>query len=690
MRIRHALVLVAIIAAASFTVAGQTQTVETMMEAAKKLEVVDGDLTGAIKQYQALVDRFGRSDRRAAAGALLRIAALYEKQKQASPQAQEVYERVVKEYADIATAASEARAYLRSTPSAVTAAPASATPAATQTGIVTRQVLTAQLSNEASSISPDGRYLTYVIRDTAQNGDLALHDFSTGQNRRLTNNASTSHPTFPDRSVVAPDGNRVAYAWWDIEGGGGFRVIDVRGTVLHSIDWNDEIGYLDPHDWSADGKWIAVQSSRPGLRQIGLVNAATGSMQVLKSVGWRHSTRMAFSPDGKYIAFDLPPGDDVEQHDLFVLAVDGSREIPAVVDPSMDTLIGWAPDGRHLLFASDRSGSNGLWAQPFREGRPHGAPQLVKSDFGRPIPVGVTRAGALYYAVSVSGQAISVASVDFDSAKLLTPPTPVIKYGIGSHRQPSWSSDGKYVAYSSGNENGGPRQPILSIQSIETGQVRQVRPRLDYFQTPNWAPDAKSFVAQATDTKGRQGIHRIDPQTGATELIEARAVFPIWAPGGTKIVYTRVQTREYIERDLASGTERVITGFPTEGCRALSLSISPDAQRLAAICNPTPKRYSLIVVPTAGGVPRELHDIDSEEGAWTTWTSDGRWILFGRDANVWIIAAEGGAARRIDFGVSEIRDLRVQPGGNKVVFWYNKGARSNSQEGLYVMERFLP
>ena len=83
-------------------------------------------------------------------------------------------------------------------------------------------------------------------------------------------------------------------------------------------------------------------------------------------------------------------------------------------------------------------------------------------------------------------------------------------------------------------------------------------------------------------------------------------------------------------------------------------------------------------------------DIDSDEGAWTTWTSDGRWILFGRDANVWIVAAEGGPARSLDFGMSQIRDLRVQPGGNKVVFWYNKGSRSNPQEGVYVMERFLP
>ena len=78
--------------------------------------------------------------------------------------------------------------------------------------------------------------------------------------------------------------------------------------------------------------------------QIGLVSTDDGSLRVLKSVDWRGPTHMFFSPDGKYLGFDF-------QSDVFVLAIDGSREIPAVVYPSDDTMVGWSPDGTRLLLA---------------------------------------------------------------------------------------------------------------------------------------------------------------------------------------------------------------------------------------------------------------------------------------------------------------------------------------------------
>ena len=73
---------------------------------------------------------------------------------------------------------------------------------------------------------------------------------------------------------------------------------------------------------------------------------------------------MFFSPDGQFVAYDLPSADAGNQRDVYVMAVDGSREIPAVIDPNQDIVMGWSPDGKFLLFASDRSGSMSLWALP--------------------------------------------------------------------------------------------------------------------------------------------------------------------------------------------------------------------------------------------------------------------------------------------------------------------------------------
>jgi outer membrane protein assembly factor BamD (BamD/ComL family) len=108
MRTRLVPLLIILTAAASLTLSGQSQTAETMFEAARRLEVVDGNLKGAIKQYQAVVDRFGGTDRSAAARALLLMAEAY--QKIGDAEAQRVYERLLHDFGDQKEAAAEARA----------------------------------------------------------------------------------------------------------------------------------------------------------------------------------------------------------------------------------------------------------------------------------------------------------------------------------------------------------------------------------------------------------------------------------------------------------------------------------------------------------------------------------------------------------------------------------------------------
>src|SRR5689334_9092137 len=54
--------------------AQKPEAAETMMQAAGKKEVVDGDLSGAIKQYAAIVSRYAKSDRAITAKALVRMA----------------------------------------------------------------------------------------------------------------------------------------------------------------------------------------------------------------------------------------------------------------------------------------------------------------------------------------------------------------------------------------------------------------------------------------------------------------------------------------------------------------------------------------------------------------------------------------------------------------------------------------
>src|SRR6185437_4922004 len=106
--------------------------------------------------------------------------------------------------------------------------------------------------------------------------------------------------------------------------------------------------------------------------QVGLISTADGSFQALKSMNWRGITdgTIHFSPDGKYLGYSHAQSDNSRQNDLFVLNLDGASEISVAADPSDDRMVGWSPDGRWILFTSDRAGSTDLYAIAFAGGKP--------------------------------------------------------------------------------------------------------------------------------------------------------------------------------------------------------------------------------------------------------------------------------------------------------------------------------
>ena len=88
--------MLALIAAVSLLATGvatqQTESAEALLRRAMDTAIVDGDLDGAITQYQTIVDTF-TADRGVVATALVRMAECYEKL--GAPGAQEAYQRVL-------------------------------------------------------------------------------------------------------------------------------------------------------------------------------------------------------------------------------------------------------------------------------------------------------------------------------------------------------------------------------------------------------------------------------------------------------------------------------------------------------------------------------------------------------------------------------------------------------------------
>jgi Tol biopolymer transport system component len=625
------------------------------------------DATGNLKAAIALYERVlaAKPDRALAAQALLRMAECY--QKLGSAEWRAIDERVVRDYADQIEAVATARARLG----------ASASQAAEMGDIRVRRIWLAPNVDLRGSVSPDGRYLSFV--DWRSNtGVLGLRDLRTGKEREVTSPAWQSKPgawEYAASSVFSPDGKQIAYAWLNKDRRYDLRLIGVNGVATPRVLLDSaEISEITPGSWSPDGRSIAVVIRRQdNISQIGLVSTAGGSLRVLKSIDWRGSGSAFFSPDGKLLAFDLPTSQQSQERDVFVLAADGSREIPAVVHPGNDVAMGWSRDGRYLLFASDRSGAPGLWGLEFREGRPHGGPSRIKADIGAARSMGVTREGALFLAQGGAGRDMYVASIDFDSGKIRTQPRLMAEQFIGNNRWPDWSRDGKYVVYNSLRVETGTERQVLVIRSLESGQSRELQLNLTRLYDTRWAPDGRSLISSGEDFKGRYGIYRLDAQSGDAEFI-CVGHSPQWAPDGARIFLVRydAERREHIlvERAMASGTERIILRTPMT---VFTLRISPDGEVLAARTREG-SDHAVILVPVRGGEPREIVRVQQPEALGPkdlAWTPDGVFLLVTRSDErerraLWSYPAAGGEPRRI--ALERVLLPEVHPDGKQLAF----------------------
>ncbi|HUQ94099.1 MAG TPA: hypothetical protein VM120_20630 [Bryobacteraceae bacterium] len=497
--------LAAVLLTAVPLAAQKPEAAESLLQSAIKKEVVDGNLAGAIEGYKkALVAAKG--NRPVAARALVQMAECY--QKLGDAQSRAIYDQVVRDYADQKDAVAKARVRLGGI---------------AQPGRQTNTLVwSGPKVNGEGSVSPDGRYLSYTEWDS---GDLALHEIATGTERRLTDTRQQKSDVnvFAEGSAISKDGKQIAYNWWENKKAE-LRLASLTGnpSPRHLYE-NPEITWYIPFDWSPDGKSLVVFLQRTDrTKQIGLISIPGGSLRVLKSIDWRGTGRIRFSPDGKYLGYDLPQSDTGPARDVFILSVDGAREIHSVAHPSNDTMMGWSPDGKWLLFASDRTGSMALWGLPIADGKPQGAPELLRADFAaRAEPIGITQAGAMYYAIKGSQDRykIQIASIDFAAGKYLSKPMDLTQDYLESHALPTWSPDGRQLAYKSVRGLAQkPSHEVVLIRSMDTGQVRELRPKLSYFGPMTWAPDGRSFLTLGGISKAARESIRLTPRPASERL----------------------------------------------------------------------------------------------------------------------------------------------------------------------------
>ena len=651
-------------------------------------ERTEGNMAEAIQLYQTIVQKYG-TDKKLAAKALVEMGRCYEKL--GSTEARKAYERVVREFADHVEMVAQARDRL--------GVLAQARMAPNSPGMVVRQVWAGPDVDLLGAPSLDGRYLSFVDWET---GDLAIRDLSSGEKRRLTNRPPGE---FAFYSRLSPDGQKVAYVWVDKENPYHLRITsisDLRNGIKPRVLYRNTPLYMEFGDWSPDGKYVLAN-----IRGINLISASTGAITVLKTFNWgRPNPR--FSPDGRWIVYNVQPKQDSPDHDIFVLAADGSRETPLVEHAGDDFVLGWAPDGKRILFASNRSGVLSAWIIAVADGKPQGAPELVKPDIGNIVPMGFTRTGAFYYGLLTGMPDVYISTLDPATGRVEMPPAPVSQQFQGRGSSPAWSPDGQFIAYLSRRDGGiefrGPR--VICIRSLQTGEERELSTPLSFevVYRIHWSPDGRFLLATGFDNRGRGGLYRIDVRSGQVAPIVQGSYMSfrphgVWSPDGKGIFYSYRDTESQAQglrttairlRDLENGRETEIYHATSSSAGPNNLALSPDGRWLAFGLGEGIGSRILMVMPAAGGAPRELMRLPEEKGdvlapaiSGLEWAGDAH-LVYSIGAELWRISVNGGEPERLGLATQRRGTLAIHPDGRQIAF-----TAGETKQEVWVMENFL-
>ena len=194
--------------------------------------------------------------------------------------------------------------------------------------------------------------------------------------------------------------------------------------------------------WSPNGRAIAYTAWRPYMDvvvsyiyegRLDLPGNGTANVQ-----NWLP----AWSPDGSRLAFTSSRDG---QPEVYVMNADGSNVRRLTNHPGIDTSPTWSPQGHQLAFVSDRSGAPQIYVVGVNG---TGLRRITfESHCDRP-----TWSPAPYNEIAYSSQ--TGPGHDIKVVDLATNEVRQLTFGLGTNESPSYSPNGRHVAFSSTRESG--------------------------------------------------------------------------------------------------------------------------------------------------------------------------------------------------------------------------------------------
>jgi DNA-binding winged helix-turn-helix (wHTH) protein/Tol biopolymer transport system component len=360
----------------------------------------------------------------------------------------------------------------------------------------------------------------------------------------------------------------------------------------------------------------------------------------------------AISPDGKYVAYH-------DQTGLYLRSIDSGETHPVTLPAELRTRIYelcWFPGGGKLLASVASSDGDDIWvitilgeADPHLLYR-HGTEPAISPD-GRMIAFTNDESGK-------TGQEVWVGRIDGET------PWKLVDAGqLQSVFRPSWSPDGRWIAYARRWKTAqGPWKSAIEVRPASGGA-------------------AKNLVSEASLTSSNTMLSAGNDSFAETWSPDWRLVFSVAT--GPESLQTLLKY-SLLKYSLWEVRVEPSTGEPGDKPRRITqwseyaptkLAITADGKRLSVVkTRDWSDVYFGELGPDGGSMkaPRRL-TLDDRGSRPDIWTRDGQAILFESTRNGKLEILRQGPndniAEMVVAGPRDVHDVDISPDGDSLVYW---------------------
>jgi serine/threonine protein kinase/Tol biopolymer transport system component len=511
-----------------------------------------------------------------------------------------------------------------------------------------------------AAISPDGKFVAYVVVDAGQE-TIWIRQVETDRTVQIVSPAvRLAALTF------SRDGNYLYYVKYDSR--------DTTENALYkvSVQGGDSRKIAEqvhcPISFSPDGKQFAFfRRYDEGENALLIANEdGTGEQELARRRGSErfadYPSGPAWSHDGKVIACGARRvGRGYELIEIRI--ADHSERTITSQEWAAVSGVSWLPEGKGLVVGALEKEPSQEKSQIWRVTYPGGEVERLTNDLDGYGFV----SSAAYSPVLVATRGVTVENIwtvptnDINRAKQIT-------FGSSSYYGVCWTPDGRIV-YSLGTSRS------WGIWIMDADGTHQLNLTSEYADLPSVSPDGRYILFRRFDVRrSSDSLWRMDIDgSNQKELIRDIDTWSGWFAG------TFTPDSKWVVVRLDSGWCKVpIDGGDAEKIeidkKADRLAISPDgkwnAYRYLVKANPQPL---VIVAPVEGLAPIKRLAVPSYDdmGNAIKWAADGRAVLFvdthARISNIWSLPIDGSAPKQLtDFKSEQIAGFDLSPDGKQL------------------------